>query len=140
MLRIEFEELSDSLERLYLSLVEWSDEISRIETLAASQSHLNDRVNSLQDSIEDVRASAAEQTDSAVILSINEKIDEISEVLSAMKYGFEELENSVEKHSGEIESIHERLVMELDILDNRFEVVETMFESNTEAILNNMSF
>ncbi|HAY99136.1 MAG TPA: hypothetical protein DCY45_09605, partial [Mesotoga sp.] len=62
VLRIEFEELSDSLERLYLSLVEWSDEISRIETLAASQSHLNDRVNSLQDSIEDVRASAAEQT------------------------------------------------------------------------------
>lgn len=137
VLRIEFEELSDSLERLYLSLVEWSDEISRIETLAASQSHLKDRVNSLQDSIEDVRASAAEQTDSAVISSINEKIDEISEVLSAMEYGFEELENSVEKHSGEIESIHERLVMELDTLDNRFEVVEAMFESNTEAILNN---
>jgi len=132
--RIEFEELSDSLDRLYSSLADWSDEISRIETLAASQSRLQVSIQDLQNQLAELEESASEQADSDEISSIMVKIDEISEGLSEAENRLEELGKSIGVQSDEVVSVRNDLSEKIDSLNERLVIVEESVESNIENI------
>ncbi|MBN2253697.1 MAG: hypothetical protein JW701_08355, partial [Kosmotogaceae bacterium] len=132
--RIEFEELGDSLDRLYSSLADWSDEISRIETLAASQSLLQASIQDLQNQVVELEGAAGEQADSEEISSIMVKIDEIGAGLSAAENKLEELGNSIVTQSDEIVSVRENLGNKIDSLTNRLVTAEESVESNIENI------
>lgn len=132
--RIEFEELSDSLDRLYSSLADWSDEISRIETLAASQSRLQVSIQDLQNQVAGLAESASEQADPDEISSIMVKIDEISEGLSEAENRLEELGKSIGAQSDELVSVRNDLSEKIGSLIERLVIVEESVESNIENI------
>jgi len=132
--RIEFEELGDSLDRLYSSLADWSDEISRIETLAASQSRLQASVQDLQTQLAELEEAARKQADSEEISSIMVKIDEIGAGLYAAETRLEELGTSIAAQSDEVVSVRENLGDRIDSLTNRLAAAEVSVESNIENI------
>ncbi|MBN2219935.1 MAG: hypothetical protein JW697_06630, partial [Kosmotogaceae bacterium] len=68
--RIEFEELRDSLDRLYSSLADWSNEISKIGTLEASQTNLQLSIENLENTVVSLREITVQQSDSEEIASI----------------------------------------------------------------------
>lgn len=132
--RIEFEELGDSLDRLYSSLADWSDEISRIETLAASQSRLQELVLGLQNQVVELEETAGKQADSDQVLSIIAKIEEINAGLSAAEKRLEELGESIVTQYDEVVSLRENLGDKIDSLTNRLVIVEESVESDIENL------
>ncbi|RLL81684.1 hypothetical protein [Mesotoga sp. BH458_6_3_2_1] len=132
--RIEFEELGDSLDRLYSSLADWSDEISRIETLAASQSRLQELVLGLQNQVVELKETAGKQADSDQVLSIIAKIEEINAGLSAAEKRLEELGESIVTQYDEVVSLRENLGDKIDSLTNRLVIVEESVESDIENL------
>jgi len=132
--RIEFEELGDSLDRLYSSLADWSDEISRIETLAASQSRLQELVLGLQNQVVELEETAGKQADSDQVLSIVAKIEEINAGLSAAEKRLEELGESIVTQYDEVVSLRENLGDKIDSLTNRLVIVEESVESDIENL------
>ena len=132
--RIEFEELGDSLDRLYSSLADWSDEISRIETLAASQSRLQELVLGLQNQVVELKETAGKQADSDQVLSIVAKIEEINAGLSAAEKRLEELGESIVTQYDEVVSLRENLGDKIDSLTNRLVIVEESVESDIENL------
>ncbi|MDD2333796.1 MAG: hypothetical protein PHD38_05295 [Mesotoga sp.] len=132
--RIEFEELGDSLDRLYSSLADWSDEISRIETLAASQSRLQELVLGLQNQVVELEETAGKQADSDQVLSIIAKIEEINAGMSAAEKRLEELGESIVTQYDEVVSLRENLGDKIDSLTNRLVIVEESVESDIENL------
>jgi len=132
--RIEFEELGDSLDRLYSSLADWSDEISRIETLAASQSRLQELVLGLQNQVVELKETAGKQADSDQVLSIIAKIEEINAGMSAAEKRLEELGESIVTQYDEVVSLRENLGDKIDSLTNRLVIVEESVESDIENL------
>jgi len=132
--RIEFEELSESLDRLYSSLAEWSDEISKIETLEASQTGLQLSIENLENTVKSLREIIPQQSDSEDIVSINDKIGEITTSLSAAENELQEMKSFIGLQSEEISTVRNELGDALDSLTARLNFVELSAKTSSESI------
>ena len=132
--RIEFEELSESLDRLYSSLAEWSDEISKIETLEASQTGLQLSIENLENTVRSLREITPQQSDSEDIVSINDKIGEITTSLSAAENELQEMKSFIGLQSEEISTVRNELGDALDSLTARLNFVELSAKTSSESI------
>lgn len=132
--RIEFEELSESLDRLYSSLAEWSDEISKIETLEASQTGLQLSIENLENTVKSLREITPQQSDSEDIVSINDKIGEITASLSAAENELQEMKSFIGLQSEEISTVRNELGDALDSLTARLNFVELSAKTSSESI------
>ena len=132
--RIEFEELSESLDRLYSSLAEWSDEISKIETLEASQTGLQLSIENLENTVKSLREITPQQSDSEDIVSINDKIGEITTSLSAAENELQEMKSFIGLQSEEISTVRNELGDALDSLTARLNFVELSAKTSSESI------
>ena len=132
--RIEFEELSESLDRLYSSLAEWSDEISKIETLEASQTGLQLSIENLENTVRSLREITPQQSDSEDIVSINDKIGEITASLSAAENELQEMKSFIGLQSEEISTVRNELGDALDSLTARLNFVELSAKTSSESI------